>query len=475
VPSPFGARLLDPRATAAVVLGAHDWTDAGLGRAPSFLRSARGVVAYLYDPAGLGLDPDLVLDLFDDPAGAGDQLVRLQDTLDVLLRERRDAGRPVADVLIYYVGHGHTNDEGHLSLLVRRSRRGMEAETGIRAPDLAQVLKRAAPQQRRLVILDCCFSEAAARSFIGMGGALEQAVAATAARGLRDAQPSRGGLLLCSSPVGDVSIGAPDSEQTLFTGAVLDVLRKGAAEFPPALSFANLRDQAYERMLVSFGANAPRPVLHPVNQSQGDLTQLPAFPNRVSARPEEQGSSVVLQETTLRYIAERAPADRYQNLDQLIASAIEAFEALDVSRPDKLAIWLIIEAALRAPFEGDPKISSSRLFLGALSVGDALTNDQNGRGWIARLRANVVASDKLRRFRDINEKERFYLDGARAEWRLKRGVSPNVKDIIKDAAATQTDKSVTGDAIAFSLLFNRATLLAKWLKKYDVTVEELRA
>jgi hypothetical protein len=65
-------RLLNPSSTVAVVLGAHDWTDAGLGRARSFLRSARRIVAHLYDPAGLGLDPELVLDLFDDPAGAGD-------------------------------------------------------------------------------------------------------------------------------------------------------------------------------------------------------------------------------------------------------------------------------------------------------------------------------------------------------------------------------------------------------------------
>jgi len=33
-------------------------TEAGLGRAPSFLRSARSIVRYLYDSAGLGLDPD---------------------------------------------------------------------------------------------------------------------------------------------------------------------------------------------------------------------------------------------------------------------------------------------------------------------------------------------------------------------------------------------------------------------------------
>ena len=92
--------MLDPSSTAAVVLGAHDWTEAGLGSAPSFRRSARAIVAYLYDPAGLGLDPELVLDLFDDPTEAGGQLARVRDTLDALLRERREAGRPIADVLV---------------------------------------------------------------------------------------------------------------------------------------------------------------------------------------------------------------------------------------------------------------------------------------------------------------------------------------------------------------------------------------
>ncbi|MDO9713144.1 tetratricopeptide repeat protein, partial [Paracraurococcus sp. LOR1-02] len=279
-----GHRLLDPTSTAAVVLGAHDWTDAGLSRAPSFRRSARGIVAYLYDPAGLGLDPELVLDLFDDPTGAGDQLARVRDTLDELLRERREVGRPVSDVLVYYVGHGFTDDQGHLSLLVRRSRRGLEAETGIKAPHLARMLRLAAPQQRRSVILDCCFSEAAARAFIGMASDLNQQVAATAAQDLGDDQPARGTLLLCSSPVGRVSMGAPNAERTLFTGAVLDVLRCGIEGRSPVLSFADLRDAAFERMVVSFGANAPRPALHQVNAAHGDLTRVPAFPNRAPAR-----------------------------------------------------------------------------------------------------------------------------------------------------------------------------------------------
>ena len=276
------ARLLDPGSTAAVLLGASDWTEAGLGRAPSFRRSAKGVLNCLIGTGGLGLDPELVLDIFDDPMPAGNQLARVRDTLDGLLRERREAGRPVADLLVYYVGHGSTDEQGHLALLARRSRQGLEAETGIKAPDLARVLKVAAPQQRRLVVLDCCFAEAAARAFIGMGGALDQAVAATAAKDIAEALPGRGGLLLCSSPVGEVSVGPPKTERTLFTGAVLEVLRDGAAGRPERLSFADLRDAAHEWMVEGFGARAPRPVLHPVNQAQGDLSRLPAFPNRAA-------------------------------------------------------------------------------------------------------------------------------------------------------------------------------------------------
>src|SRR3712207_4022152 len=75
----------NPQSTAAVVFGAHDWTEAGLGRAPSFLRSAKGILGYLYDSAGLGLDPDLVLDFFDSGAGAGEQLAEIRDALDIRL------------------------------------------------------------------------------------------------------------------------------------------------------------------------------------------------------------------------------------------------------------------------------------------------------------------------------------------------------------------------------------------------------
>jgi hypothetical protein len=284
-------RLLDTQKSVAIILGAHDWTKAGLASAPSFRRSAAHFHAWLIrqSPQGLGLEPDLVVNLFDDPAPAGAQLVRIRDTLRSLIRERSGSSKAIRDVLIYYIGHGTCELGKRLNLLVRDSAEGMEEQSSIGAPDLAQVLRVAAPQQRRLVILDCCFSEAAAEAF-GAMGALDEAVAAAAARDLvpQGAPPERGTLLLCSSPRNRFSIGVPEAERTLFTGTLLSVLSEGVGwRRTEMLSFADLREDIYDRMLRDFGGDPPRPALHQPDQQDGDLSQLPAFPNAAARIPRQ--------------------------------------------------------------------------------------------------------------------------------------------------------------------------------------------
>jgi len=313
-------RLLDPAGTVAIIIGAYDWTKAGLVNAPSFRRSAAQLNRYLLTtaPYGLGLEPDLILNLFDDPSPAGAQLVRIRDTVRSLVRENKETERPITDVLIYYVGHGTVDYGGHLHLLVKDSSEGIEEQSSIAAPDLAQVLRVAAPQQRRLVVLDCCFSEAAATSFGGMG-TLNEAVAATALRDLEPGVPSpeRGTLLLCSSPRGRVSIGAPNAELTLFTGTMLSVLREGSAlHQEEMLSFSDLRDDIYDRMLREYEGDAPRPALHQPDQQAGDLTRIPAFPNLASA----------LHRTEKKlHVAEVRTAEETQSVNaRATVSAIEA-------------------------------------------------------------------------------------------------------------------------------------------------------
>jgi TPR repeat protein len=284
-------RLLDPSGTLAIILGAHDWSKAGLSNAPSFRRSAAQFHRYLLNlsPHGLELEPDLILSLFDDPSPASAQLGRIRDAVRTLTRERSSEARPINDVLIYYIGHGAFNDSGHLHLLVRDSSEGIEAQSSIATLDLAHVLRVAAPQQRRLVILDCCFSEAAVTAFGAMSATLEDAVASTALKDLASVgAPNRGTLLLCSSPRSQVSIGKPNAEHTLFTGALLSALNDGADHIAgEMLSFFDLREAVYDRMLREHDA-PPRPALHQPEQQAGDLMRLPAFPNVASVRRGER-------------------------------------------------------------------------------------------------------------------------------------------------------------------------------------------
>jgi hypothetical protein len=273
-------QLLSPTSTVAVIFGAHDWARAGLQNAPSFRRSAAQFQRYLLaaSPFGLGLEPDLLLYMFDDPSPAGAQLARIGETITDLVRERRQTPQRIKDILVYFIGHT-TVDDGHLNFLVRDTRQGIEAQTGIAASALARVLRVTAPQQRRVIILDCCFSEAAADGF-GAMGPLDEAVAATVLSDLEPIPPpDRGTLLLCSSPRRRPSIGKPHDERTLFTGALLHILTEGSHRRAPMLCFADLRDDVYDRMLREYGAEAPRPALHQPEQQAGDLTRVPAFPN----------------------------------------------------------------------------------------------------------------------------------------------------------------------------------------------------
>jgi len=118
-------------------------------------------------------------------------------------------------------------------------------------------------------------------------GAVDEALAATAFKNLEPGMPppERGTLLFCSSPRHSVSFGPPNDEGTLFTGALLSVLQGGSVSRPEMLSFGDLRELVYDRMLESSRARVPpRPALHQTDQQSGDLTGLPAFPNVAWAR-----------------------------------------------------------------------------------------------------------------------------------------------------------------------------------------------
>jgi len=316
------AKLLDSETTVAVILGASDWSKAGLGKARSFHRSAAYFNTYLTRnyPEGLGLAPEYVLSLFDDVAPSSAQLARIRDFIKDVVLERKDSDKPIVDVLIYYVGHGTSDDGETLQLLVRDSGHGIEAQSSISTRDLAKVLKVAAPQQRRICIFDCCFSEAAVTSFAGMGQ-FDETVTKIAARNLvaEPVNPKRGTLLLCSSPRGSASIGQPNAERTLFTGALLQLLQEGSeTRRDPMLSFSDIKDEVFEIMLQQYNGYPPRPALHQPNQQDGDLTRLPAFPNVRELRRRANQTSGMADEQP---VAEVTHVERERRAEQASRTA----------------------------------------------------------------------------------------------------------------------------------------------------------
>jgi DNA-binding XRE family transcriptional regulator len=332
-------RLLDPTSTMAVILGAYEWDKAGMVAAPAYRRSASQFHTYLVTqpPHGLGLQPDLILNLFNDPSPASVLLDRIRSTIRNFVREYRESQRVLRDLLIYYVGHGFVDSAMHLHLLIRDTGEGFEEQSSIRAPDLAQILRRAAPQQRRLVVLDCCFSEAAAAGFGGMGP-LDETVASAVIKDLEREilPPERGTLLFCSSPRGAFSIGFPNADLTLFTGSLLGVLKEGSVSRPSEmLSFSDLRDDVYGRMLRYFDGDPPRPALHQPDQQAGDLTRLPAFPNVAwhQAQEERQAAEARRKAEEERQAAEaRRKAEEERQAAEARRKAEEERQAAEARR-----------------------------------------------------------------------------------------------------------------------------------------------
>ncbi len=311
--------LLGSESTIAIILGASDWTRAGLNKAKSFHKSAAFVNKYLLQsrPYGLAINPGLVLNLFDDTAPPSEQLTRVRDFVREIVIERRGTQDPIEDVLIYYIGHGTCDDGNTLHLLVRDTREGIETQSSISTPDLAKVLKVAAPQQRRICIFDCCFSEGAVDAFGAMGG-LDEAVTKIGAANLVADPPSpqRGTMLLCSSPRGTSSIGLPNAERTLFTGALLQVLQSGSRVCNSMLSFSDVKDAVYEIMLLQHaGIIVPRPALHQPHQHDGDLTRLPAFPN-VQVLREQEAVPLAREDERQKYELPQRQIERSQEEQQ---------------------------------------------------------------------------------------------------------------------------------------------------------------
>ncbi|AKT38242.1 caspase family protein [Chondromyces crocatus] len=272
-----------PETTVVVITGASEWPEhSNFTAHKSFKNSAASFSEYLLNESNFGLPKDNLLDCFDTLFTPSE----FDKQISSFIAERREAlknrGLSLSDLIFYYVGHGDfCGSLQDYYLALRTTRKDSESVTGLKIRDLAEALNRDAKFIRRYIILDSCFSAVAMSSF--------QTTAATLAdRSLEQAFPApvnsksngpvKGTALFCSSSSREASLAPPSEHYTVFSSALLEVLRNGHAAGPVLLSLGEVATLVEEKIL-SRPTGYPRPELHSPDQRQGDIGLIPLFPN----------------------------------------------------------------------------------------------------------------------------------------------------------------------------------------------------
>jgi|GEM_PF-1197150 len=225
----------------------------------------------------------------------------------------KQVGHGPTDLLFYFVGHGGfvgRNSEYYLA--VRCTSSANPAVSGIRMEPLATTITDRARYLRRFIILDCCYAAAAFTAFQAEGPA-QVAIRQTVDLFKEKAKwVGKGTALLCSSGKKVPSLLTAEEDSTLFSRALLDVLSiKGNPYRPdePYLSLREVADLTEEVLGNMLDEQAPRPELHSPDQVDGDVAEVPFFPNPVVKAAKASPNSVIWsrQEEIARYATAPLP------------------------------------------------------------------------------------------------------------------------------------------------------------------------
>lgn len=217
ITEPISAEGIDPSRSACVLIGVDDYT------LLDSLRSVRHNLvelrAALTNEEIWGIPEDRIFTVANPSAPAD------------LAGPIREAGLLAEDTLIvYYAGHGLIDRHEQQLLLTLPGSVEDQPDTCVRASDVRRAIRDTGPALRRVLILDCCFSGQVLTEMTSVdSGRQGGQVAVETLRGVE------GSYVMTSAPR-DRPSHAPDPKRcTVFTGALVDVLRHGLPDGPPKL------------------------------------------------------------------------------------------------------------------------------------------------------------------------------------------------------------------------------------------------
>ena len=309
--------------TLALLIGASQFPySPSLGNGDAFENSAEDFRQYLDDTKGLNLPPADVLDLFNDARPAGTLLDEIIEFLN--RRQSKKTSTNVERLLVYYVGHGGFTPVGQeYFLAVRSTRERNEGPSSIRISDLGHIIRDNARFLCQYLILDCCFSAQAYKAF--QSGPGDAAIAKTL-----DSVPRRGTALLCSSGPKEVSLAPEGCDHTMFSDALLKVLKTGDPSLPEFLSLADVGKLIDRNLRDIYEEEHVRPQVQCPNQPDGDLTVLPIFPNLAFRSWVPEGRKIISVASVTARLPDEIVAATQSSLPSIRLAAIR--ELVDLFR-----------------------------------------------------------------------------------------------------------------------------------------------
>ncbi|MFE3113083.1 caspase domain-containing protein [Kitasatospora indigofera] len=206
--------------TRAVLVGVSEYD--ALEPLPAVLNNLPALAGALTGEQSWGLAPEHCT-VVADPSSP-------RELLDPVAQAARDARDTL---LVYFAGHGLTDDRGELFLGLPHSRHGL-GYTGVPYSMLRSAIM-AGRAQRHVIVLDCCFSGKA----LGlMGGSVA------------DQAEIDGSYLLAAAPETGLALAPPGERYTAFTGELLEVLVRGIDGCGPWLDL----ESVYRQLRLVLGA-----------------------------------------------------------------------------------------------------------------------------------------------------------------------------------------------------------------------------
>jgi hypothetical protein len=250
---------IDPARTYVVLIGVDQY--AHLPSLRSVHHNLTALRAALTDPEIWGIAEDRVYTV-ENPATGQELTDRIYEA----------AAKAEETLIVYYAGHGLIDRrETKLLLTVPGSQDGRPV-TCVRAGDVNEAIGSGENVRHHVLLLDCCFS---GKVLTEMGG--EDDLSEMALGTLHDIS---GSYVMTSAPK-DRPSHAPNPEHcTVFTGALVEVLRQGVPDGPEALSLHALF-QAVKRRIADMKLKVPQ---EPQDEDRNGVGRLP-FVRNVAVLP----------------------------------------------------------------------------------------------------------------------------------------------------------------------------------------------